>query len=265
MNWRIILRQQFRPHGGDPGNGAKNSEPRNTLNTRKAKQEEVCFRVFRVIRGQSLLPWVAALPRLSSTVVASYLLIFCFLSLGNEEHFGDMNQSKTGPGPRRPALRQFGLVALCLLVCWASSSGMACGLAARCFRMTGRWARSVRSVPPCLPSFFGYWQDLNWLGGTGPSASPDVTIALGSVCGPLIFSKIYAPFALLFLGLSAWLCFRQWKLSPVACLLGGIAASLNSDFLLHRLLGCGLAAIEFRAATFWRWRRWPTRPRPGGG
>ena len=83
-----------------------------------------------------------------------------------------------------------------------------------------------------LPSFFfGYWHDLNWLGSAGPNAAPSVSATLGWPGGPLVYSKIYAPFALLVLGLGAWLCFRQWKLSPMACILGGIAASLNSGFL----------------------------------
>src|SRR5205807_6476904 len=50
------------------------------------------------------------------------------------------------------------------------------------------------------------------------------------ICGPLLFSRIYAPVAIFFLGFSAWFCFRQWKLSAPACLLGGLAAALNSDF-----------------------------------
>ena len=93
--------------------------------------------------------------------------------------------------------------------------------------------------------FFGYWQDLNWLGGVGPSAPPDVSQLLAGVCGPLNFSKIYAPFALFFLGLSAWLCFRQWKFTPAACILGGIAAALNSDFFSTACWGVAGQPISF--------------------
>jgi len=52
----------------------------------------------------------------------------------------------------------------------------------------------------------------------------------GLVAEPLLFSKIYAPFTLFFLGMSAWLCFRQRELSPLVYLLGGIATVWNSDF-----------------------------------
>jgi hypothetical protein len=97
-----------------------------------------------------------------------------------------------------------------------------------------------------LPSyFFGYWHDLNWLGSTGPNAAPSVSATLGWLGGPLVYSKIYAPFALLLLGLSAWLCFRQWRLSPLSCILGGIAASLNSDFLSTACWGVASQPICF--------------------
>jgi hypothetical protein len=178
-------------------------------------------------------------------VVTLCLLIFYFLSSGNEEHFGDMNQPKTAPGPRRPALRQLGLIFLCLLVClgFLFRDGWRPGRTV--FSNDGPLGAISSSCAAPLPNFFGYWQDLNWLGGTGPSASPNVTIALSLVCGPLIFSKIYAPFTLLFLGLSAWLCFRQWKLSPAACLLGGLAAALNSDFLSTACWGVASQPLSF--------------------
>lgn len=127
-------------------------------------------------------------------------------------------------------MRQFGWIVLCLVVLlgllfWDgvrpghtvfSNDGPLGAISSRCGDLPG--------------GFLGFWQDLNWIGGTGPSAAPDVSQGLALACGKLIFSKIYAPFTLLFLGLSAWLCFRQWKFSPLACLLGGIAATLNSDF-----------------------------------
>jgi hypothetical protein len=156
-----------------------------------------------------------------------------------------MNQSKIGPGVQPAAMRQFGWVALFLVVLL--------GFLFRDGLLPGRTAFSndgplgaISSKCGELPSgFFGYWQDLNWLGGTGPSASPEVSHTLACICGPLLFSKIYAPFALLFLGLSAWLCFRQWKLSPAACILGGIAATLNSDFFSTACWGVASQPLSF--------------------
>jgi hypothetical protein len=143
-------------------------------------------------------------------------------------------------------MRQFGFVALCLLVLLGfffrdglrpgrtvfSNDGPLGAISARCGDLHEQ-------------GFSGYWQDLNWLGGAGPSASPDVSNTLAYICRPLIFSKIYAPFALLFLGLSAWLCFRQWKLSPLACALGAIAVSLNSDFFSTACWGVASQPVSF--------------------
>jgi len=175
-----------------------------------------------------------------------------------------MNQSKSGQGGQASTGRQFGWVALCLVVLlglffWDgllpgrtvfSNDGPLGAMSARC-----------GDLPE---DFAGFWQDLNWLGAAGPSATPTLSNLLALVCGKLIFSKIYAPFSLLFLGLSAWLCFRQWKLSPVACILGGIAAALNSDFFSTACwgvasqplsFGCDFLALAALADETWP-RRW---------
>ena len=156
-----------------------------------------------------------------------------------------MNQSKTGPGLRQTAVRQFGLISLCLLTLlgFLFWDGLKPGRTV--FSNDGPLGAISSNCARLPEGFVGYWQDLNWLGGTGPSTSLGVSSTLGFVGGPLIFSKIYAPFALLFLGLSAWLCFRQWKLSPLACLLGGIAATLNSDFFSTACWGVAAQPISF--------------------
>jgi hypothetical protein len=90
-----------------------------------------------------------------------------------------------------------------------------------------------RLVSEChrLPErFFGCWQDLNAVGYREGSAVPSITFALQWLLGPLLFSKLYAPIALMILGLSAWYFFRQTGLTRAACLLGGLAAVLNSSF-----------------------------------
>lgn len=79
-------------------------------------------------------------------------------------------------------------------------------------------------------TFSGGWQDLNSLGFREGGASPSITYALAWLLGPVGYSKFYAFSALLFLGLGAWCFFRQLKLAPVACVLGALAASLNSGF-----------------------------------
>ena len=156
-----------------------------------------------------------------------------------------MNQSKSGPAGQPPAMRQFGWAALCLLVLL--------GLLFREGFLPGRTIFSndgplgaISSTCARLPGCFsGYWADLNWLGSTGPSAAPDLSSLLSFVLGSLLFSKVYAPFAILFLGLSAWLCFWQWRLSPLACLLGGIAAALNSGFFSTACWGVAAQPLSF--------------------
>jgi hypothetical protein len=142
-------------------------------------------------------------------------------------------------------MRQFGLVALCLLVILVGLFWDGLRPGHTVFSNDGPLG-AISSACGNLPEgFFGFWQDLNWLGGAGPSAAPTFSTILALVFGKLIFSKIYAPFALLFLGLSAWLCFRQWKLSPLACILGGIAAALNSDFFSTACWGVASQPLSF--------------------
>ena len=77
----------------------------------------------------------------------------------------------------------------------------------------------------------GLWQDLNWIGGAVPAPVPSVSSALRLVASPLIVSKIFPAFSLFVVGICAWICFRQYKFSHLACLLVAVAAALNSDFV----------------------------------
>src|SRR5229473_120494 len=76
----------------------------------------------------------------------------------------------------------------------------------------------------------GGWQDLNSVGYQEGGALPDITYGLLLLLGPFGYSKMIVPVALLVLGLGAWTFFRQLRLAPVACVLGAIAATLNSGF-----------------------------------
>lgn len=57
--------------------------------------------------------------------------------------------------------------------------------------------------------------------------------------GPVLFSKFYALLSLLILGVGAWCFFRQSRLAPIACLLGGLAAMLTSIFFCVGTWGLG--------------------------
>ena len=157
-----------------------------------------------------------------------------------------MIQSKAGIEGRQSTWRQFGFILLCLVAClgFLFWDGLRPGHTV--FSNDGPLgAISAQWASFSDGGWYGVWKDLNWLGGQEPGASPDITCGLAYVCGPLLYSKIYAPFALLFLGFSAWLCFRQWKLSPLACLLGGLAAALNSDFFSTACWGVASQPLSF--------------------
>jgi hypothetical protein len=77
----------------------------------------------------------------------------------------------------------------------------------------------------------GIWQDLNWLGSGYPQPFPDATTVLRFFTSPVGFAKLFAPFSLFFVGICAWICFRQFKFSQLTCLLVALAAALNSDFV----------------------------------
>lgn len=105
---------------------------------------------------------------------------------------------------------------------------------------------AISSRSAAMPAgYTGAWSDLNWLGGAGLSASPNLSSLLVTVSGPLFFSKVFAPFSLLFVGLCAWFCCRRFGLSPLAAVLTGIATALNGDFLPTACWGVCSQPIAF--------------------
>lgn len=91
----------------------------------------------------------------------------------------------------------------------------------------GRIASECHQLPQ---RFTGCWDDLNAVGLRDAEASADISFGLQYLLGPVLFSKFYAPIALLILGTGAWCFFRAMRLSPLACVLGGLAAALSSGF-----------------------------------
>lgn len=79
-------------------------------------------------------------------------------------------------------------------------------------------------------AFTGSWQDLNSIGFRAGGAWPSVTYGLLLLLGPIGYAKFYAFFGLLILGCGAWCFFRQLGLNIWACVLGGLAAMLNSGY-----------------------------------
>lgn len=91
-----------------------------------------------------------------------------------------------------------------------------------------------------VPAWFtGGWQDLNWLGGSIGVRDVSVSSLLLWVLGPVGFAKFYTPACIFMLGLGAAYAFQRLKLAPVACMLGGLAAALVSDFFSTAAWGLG--------------------------
>lgn len=88
-------------------------------------------------------------------------------------------------------------------------------------------------------AFVGRWIDLSWLGIEIPSAAPDISTMIASVTSTPGYYKFFIPLTLLIVGLSAWLFFRQLRFSPMVCLVGGLAAGLNMQFLSIGCWGLG--------------------------
>lgn len=99
-----------------------------------------------------------------------------------------------------------------------------------------------------FPNFLGAWQDLNWLGGAAGATSPSITQLYLVIGGAVGCAKFYAPFALFILGLCAWFCFRRMGFGPAACVLGGLAAMLNSGFFSAACWGVAGQCITFGMA-----------------
>jgi hypothetical protein len=79
-------------------------------------------------------------------------------------------------------------------------------------------------------SFAGAWDDLNSIGFNAGASSPELGSLIRWAIGTVYYEKFLAPIALWILGMGAWFFFRELKLSPLAAVLGGLAAALNSDF-----------------------------------
>ncbi len=86
-----------------------------------------------------------------------------------------------------------------------------------------QWLR----LPDCLT---GAWVDLSDIGSNAGSGSLGLTSLARWILGPVGYAKFFPPIALFVLGLGAWAFFRQLRLSPLAAVLGALAAALNSSF-----------------------------------
>ena len=88
-------------------------------------------------------------------------------------------------------------------------------------------------------TFAGHWGALYWIGGSSVSSSPSFSTLLQMILPPEIYLKIFAPLTMLFLGVGAWLFFRQLGFAPPVCVVGGLGAGLNMHFFSNACWGLG--------------------------
>src|ERR1700743_206464 len=84
----------------------------------------------------------------------------------------------------------------------------------------GLQAAECNAMPSAIK---GSWSDITWLGNENISPAPDVRCAM--LLLPLrIYMNLYDPVSQLIAALGICFCLRQFKLAPMACILGGLAA-----------------------------------------
>ncbi len=144
-------------------------------------------------------------------------------------------------GPKNPVLWALALLVLVLcLFFWRSFSPDQVA-----FSNDGPYGLQMAECNSMPSIITGQWSDLGWLGNEGISPSPDITCALLAAFPPRVFCNIFVPVTLLIVGMGACFCLRQFKLAPLACILGGLAAALNSDFLSTASWGVAPETIAF--------------------
>ncbi|MSU34266.1 MAG: hypothetical protein EXS36_03985 [Pedosphaera sp.] len=139
--------------------------------------------------------------------------------------------------------------------------------AASVFANDGPFGRTASACVRIPEAFMRIWSDLNWLGNFGGNLLPNFTFLFFWLFGPVGFSRYYAPATLVFLGFAFWFLGRRLGFRPAACVLVGLAASLNSDYFSYAAWGLGtlplciaMAALAMgTVASSVRpdWARWP--------
>ncbi|MGD0262205.1 MAG: hypothetical protein ABSD29_20760 [Verrucomicrobiota bacterium] len=92
-------------------------------------------------------------------------------------------------------------------------------------------------------NFHGVWQDLNSVGSQGMSNNLSVHQLMDLALNSVAWAKFFAPLTLLMLGLAAGFFFRRLGLSYLACVLGALAAMLNTGFFSPACWGVAPQAI----------------------
>jgi hypothetical protein len=95
----------------------------------------------------------------------------------------------------------------------------------------------------CGPNFFGSWLDIYWLGMNGGFLAVDLNSLIQWIAGPVGDAKFLQPLSLFFLGICAWVFFRQLRLSPLLSIVAALGAALNMNFFSNVCWGLGTRGL----------------------
>jgi len=116
------------------------------------------------------------------------------------------------------------------------------------FANDGPYGTAVARPSQVPDSFHGIWNDLLWIGAWNGNFNPNVTgLAIGAL-GPGMYHKMMISIGLIFLGLTAGICFQRLGLPRWACVLGGLAAALNMNVFSNACWGLPSRAHAMGAA-----------------
>jgi hypothetical protein len=139
----------------------------------------------------------------------------------------------------RNVLKQFGIACVVLAAVLAILFAKSCSPDQTLFANDAPLGLLEADYGSMKTAWRGVWNDLNWLGISYPAALPHMTSGIWFLLGdnPVTFSKFLTPVSLLFLGLSVWVCLRQFGLRTSVCVIAAIAAMLNTNNLSHAAWG----------------------------
>lgn len=138
------------------------------------------------------------------------------------------------------------LLVLLAILCFTFSSSFKPEQAL--FSNDGPLGAQISKIYDMPGAFRSVWSDLYWLGSYGGYYPYNFTGVLLWLAGPIWFNKLYVPLSLVILGLCAAFYFRQLRFHPTVCLLGGLAAALNSNFFSNACWGLSSRALSLAAA-----------------
>lgn len=118
------------------------------------------------------------------------------------------------------------------------------------FSNDGPLAQQMAAYNQLPGSLTGSWGDLNGFGGNAGGVSLTLNTLFHWVLGPVGYAKFLALCSMFFLGLSAWIFFRQLKLSALASILGGLAAGLQPAWFSNACWGVASQQIAIGMTFF---------------